>query len=173
VPAVRRSVVVFLLAAVLTACGPGGISNTATGNTATGHTATPGGTARGGADPAGLSGPVAGADCPAPSPTSPGAAESRLPVRSLCALPVEAALEWRSIVTKARQRYPQDGGAFGNYERRLPQHQRGYYREYTIATPGSRDRGARRFITGSAREVYYTGDHYGTFVVVDPNAVGR
>jgi guanyl-specific ribonuclease Sa len=105
--------------------------------------------------------------------SSPGAAESRLPVRSLCALPAEATSEWRSIANGARQRYPQDGETFQNAERRLPLHQRGYYREYTVVTPGSRDRGARRFITGSGRELYYTGDHYGSFVVVDPNAVGR
>jgi guanyl-specific ribonuclease Sa len=124
-------------------------------------------------DPAGLHAPAVAAGCPAPSPTSPGAAESRLPVRSLCALPAEAGVEWRSIATGARQRYPQDGDTFGNLERRLPMRQRGYYREYTVITPGSRDRGARRFITGSGRELYYTGDHYGTFVVVDPDAGGR
>jgi guanyl-specific ribonuclease Sa len=118
-----------------------------------------------------VAGPSGG--CPAPSPAAPGAAESRLPVRSLCALPVEATVEWRSIASGAHQPYSQDGETFQNAERRLPAHQRGYYREYTIVTPGSRDRGERRFITGSGRELYYTGDHYGSFVVVDPGAVGR
>lgn len=158
VPAARRLVMGSLLVAVVSACGPMGTSNSAAGST-------PG--------PVGRSAPVAGASCATPSPSSAGAVESRLPLRSLCALPAEATVEWRSIATGARQRYPQDGGTFGNFERRLPIHQRGYYREYTIVTPGSRDGGARRFITGSGREVYYTGDHYGTFVVVDPHAGGR
>jgi guanyl-specific ribonuclease Sa len=158
-------VVVLSLVAVLSACGPGTASGAAT---APGTSNT--------ADPAGFRAPPEaqpGISCPAPSTSSPGAAESRLPVRSLCALPPEAAAEWWSIATGAHQRYPQDGGTFQNAERRLPLHQRGYYREYTVVTPGSRDRGARRFITGTSRELYYTGDHYGSFVVVDPNATGR
>jgi len=62
---------------------------------------------------------------------------------------------------------------FGNFERRLPQQQRGYYKEYTVPTPGSRTRGARRLVSGQGRELYYTADHYGSFVVVDPTAVTR
>jgi ribonuclease T1 len=45
----------------------------------------------------------------------------------------------------------------------LPAKERGYYREYTVPTPGSRDRGARRIIAGRNREYYYTTDHYKTF----------
>jgi ribonuclease T1 len=59
--------------------------------------------------------------------------------------------------------HQRDGIAFGNYERRLPAKERGYYREYTVPTPGSRDRGARRIIAGRNREYYYTTDHYKTF----------
>lgn len=68
--------------------------------------------------------------------------------------------------------YPRkDGTTFGNFEKRLPLQQRGYYREYTVPTPGSRDRGARRIIAGQGRtgdvatsgEYYYTDDHYRTF----------
>lgn len=68
--------------------------------------------------------------------------------------------------------YPRkDGSSFGNFERRLPQQARGYYREYTVPTPGSRDRGARRIIAGQGKtadvgtsgEYYYTDDHYRTF----------
>lgn len=148
----------LLIGVLSTGCAP---------SSATGATATA-------ADPAGsrATSLTPGASCPAPATGSPGAAESRLSVRSLCALPAEAADEWRSIAGGARQKYAQDGGTFQNAERRLPLHQRGYYREYTVVTPGSRDRGARRFITGSGRELYYTGDHYGSFVVVDPNATG-
>ena len=64
-----------------------------------------------------------------------------------------------------------DGRTFGNFEKRLPEQPRGYYREYTVPTPGSRDRGARRIVAGSGRnsdvetsgEYYYTHNHYRTF----------
>jgi ribonuclease T1 len=56
-----------------------------------------------------------------------------------------------------------DGSVFGNLEGLLPDHQRGYYHEYTVVTPGSKDRGARRIITGTADEFYWTEDHYSSF----------
>ena len=68
--------------------------------------------------------------------------------------------------------YPRkDGSTFGNFEKRLPERPRGYYREYTVPTPGSRDRGARRIVAGSGRngnvarsgEYYYTHNHYRSF----------
>ncbi len=59
--------------------------------------------------------------------------------------------------------YPQDGTVFRNREGRLPAHPPGYYREYTVKTPGARDRGARRIIAGQGGEFYYTADHYRTF----------
>ncbi len=59
--------------------------------------------------------------------------------------------------------YGKDGSTFGNRERRLPSRERGYYKEYTVKTPGSRDRGARRIIGGMGGEFYYTSDHYNTF----------
>jgi len=59
--------------------------------------------------------------------------------------------------------YQRDGIVFGNFERQLPVKQRGYYHEYTVPTPGSRDRGTRRIVAGRAGEYYYTGDHYKTF----------
>ncbi len=59
--------------------------------------------------------------------------------------------------------YRQDGTEFGNRERMLPPKERGYYREYTVKTPGVKDRGARRIIAGGAREFYYTDDHYRSF----------
>ena len=59
--------------------------------------------------------------------------------------------------------YRRDGIVFGNYEKHLPLRQRGYYREYTVKTPGSRDRGARRIIAGRTDEYYYTDDHYRSF----------
>ena len=134
----------------------------------------------GSAGPAGSSGPAAaavsgsspaGPGCRAPSPSTPGASLSKLPLQSLCTLPVEAARTWHLIETGGRLPYSRDGIVFNNAERRLPQESRGYYHEYTVPTPGSRDRGARRLITGEARELYYTGDHYASFVVVDSTAV--
>lgn len=59
--------------------------------------------------------------------------------------------------------YRKDGTVFGNFEKRLPLHERGYYLEYTVPTPGSRDRGARRIVAGKAGEFYYTDDHYQSF----------
>lgn len=60
--------------------------------------------------------------------------------------------------------YSQDGIVFQNRERVLPSQSRGYYHEYTVITPGSPTRGARRIVTGrQTREDYYTADHYATF----------
>ena len=63
--------------------------------------------------------------------------------------------------------YSKDGTVFGNRERLLPAKQRGYYLEYTVKTPGSRDRGARRIVCGGQPRTpdacYYTGDHYASF----------
>ena len=56
-----------------------------------------------------------------------------------------------------------DGIVFGNREALLPKHPRGYYREYTVRTPGARDRGARRIVAGRGGEYYYTDDHYRSF----------
>ena len=63
--------------------------------------------------------------------------------------------------------YDKDGAVFGNRERSLPAQKRGFYREYTVTTPGSRDRGARRIVCGGPARVphacYYTADHYASF----------
>ena len=59
--------------------------------------------------------------------------------------------------------YARDGSVFGNREGQLPKRNRGYYREYTVKTPGARDRGARRIVAGVPGEYYYTDDHYRTF----------
>ena len=59
--------------------------------------------------------------------------------------------------------YARDGAVFGNRESRLPRRERGYYREYTVKTPGAGDRGARRIIAGRGGEYYYTDDHYRSF----------
>jgi len=59
--------------------------------------------------------------------------------------------------------HERDGVVFGNFERRLPLRERGYYREYTVRTPGVRHRGARRIVAGQRGERYYTDDHYQSF----------
>ena len=59
--------------------------------------------------------------------------------------------------------HARDGVAFGNRENLLPKHDRGYYREYTVKTPGARDRGARRIVAGAGGEYFYTDDHYRSF----------
>jgi ribonuclease T1 len=59
--------------------------------------------------------------------------------------------------------YAKDGSVFSNREGLLPKRNRGYYREYTVKTPGSRDRGARRIVAGVTGEYYYTSDHYRSF----------
>ena len=60
--------------------------------------------------------------------------------------------------------YRKDGSVFSNRERVLPQKPRGYYREYTVPTPGEGDRGARRIVRGAEGETYYSRDHDRTFV---------
>ena len=64
--------------------------------------------------------------------------------------------------------YSQDGTVFQNREGILPSESTGYYHEYTVITPGSSTRGARRIVTGEeTQEDYYTADHYASFDLVD------
>jgi ribonuclease T1 len=86
-------------------------------------------------------------------------------------LPPEAAQTLKLIRRGGPFPYRKDGTVFQNRERRLPQQPAGYYREYTVPTPGSPDRGARRIVAGegaagdvrASGEYYYTGDHYRSF----------
>ena len=104
---------------------------------------------------------------PASAPGVPGA-DSGLPVKPLSSLPEQVKDTWELIERGGPFPYPRnDGVAFRNRERLLPAKPSDYYREYTVPTPGSDDRGARRLVTGSSDEVYYTADHYESFVVVD------
>jgi ribonuclease T1 len=82
---------------------------------------------------------------------------------SLKNLPPEAQQALALIKSNGPFPHPQDGKTFGNREKRLPMRAPGYYREYTVKTPGTRDRGARRIIAGNGGEFYYTEDHYRTF----------
>ena len=80
-------------------------------------------------------------------------------------LPPEAVATLEQIERGGPFPYDRDGSVFQNRERRLPDQPRGYYREYTVATPGARDRGARRIVTGGQppEVYYYTDDHYRSF----------
>lgn len=80
-------------------------------------------------------------------------------------LPAEARATLKTIARGGPFEHSQDGVVFGNYEGLLPQQPRGYYHEYTVETPGTRTRGARRIITGGTPPVvwYYTDDHYRSF----------
>ena len=85
---------------------------------------------------------------------------------SINRLPPEARQTIQAIKNGGPFPYHQDGIIFNNREGRLPYKPRGYYREYTVPTPGARDRGARRIIAGRAGEMYYTDDHYNTFRLI-------
>ena len=78
-------------------------------------------------------------------------------------LPAEARHTLALIKSNGPFPFPKDGSVFGNRERLLPAKPRGYYREYTVITPGSRNRGARRIVAGRNADYYYTDDHYGSF----------
>jgi guanyl-specific ribonuclease Sa len=85
---------------------------------------------------------------------------------SVNSLPVEALDTIDLIQNGGPFPYKQDGAVFQNREGLLPQQSGGYYHEYTVETPGSSDRGARRIITGKAGEHYYTDDHYASFSLI-------
>lgn len=82
---------------------------------------------------------------------------------ALAELPPEARQTLALIKAGGPFPYARDGATFRNREGRLPERRPGYYREYTVRTPGARDRGARRIVAGGDGEFYYTQDHYRTF----------
>jgi ribonuclease T1 len=100
-----------------------------------------------------------------PTSTVPSATQSNV---ALSALPVQAQETHQRILSGGPFPYTKDGSVFGNRERKLPSQARGYYREYTVKTPGASNRGARRIVCGGREpktpEVcYYTQDHYASF----------
>ena len=91
-------------------------------------------------------------------------------VGSICysALPSQAYDTLDLIASGGPFPYSQDGVVFQNREGVLPSQSSGYYHEYTVITPGSSTRGAKRIVTGKqTQEDYYTSDHYATFDLVD------
>ncbi|MFF9014140.1 ribonuclease domain-containing protein [Streptomyces sp. NPDC014870] len=107
----------------------------------------------------------------APTAAAPAAsAFSAAAVGDICYsdLPSQAHDTLRLIDQGGPFPYRQDGSVFQNRERLLPAHSLGYYHEYTVKTPGSSTRGARRIVTGeSYQEDYYTADHYASFDLID------
>ncbi|MEU6642377.1 ribonuclease domain-containing protein [Saccharomonospora sp. NPDC046836] len=85
----------------------------------------------------------------------------------LADLPAEATDTYDLIQVGGPYPYRQDGTTFQNRERLLPDCDLGYYAEYTVETPGSPTRGARRIVTGDGGEYFYTADHYASFVLID------
>jgi ribonuclease T1 len=82
-------------------------------------------------------------------------------------LPPQAVTTLNLIAAGGPYPYEKDGVVFGNRERLLPPHRRGYYHEYTVPTPGARDRGARRIVCGGplrrTTNCFYSDDHYASF----------
>jgi ribonuclease T1 len=91
---------------------------------------------------------------------------------ALTQLPVQGQRTYEAILNGGPYRHEKDGTVFGNRERQLPQERRGHYREYTVDTPGSRDRGARRIVCGGEQTkpdtCWYTADHYTSFRRISP-----
>lgn len=90
---------------------------------------------------------------------------------ALTELPLEGQQTYRLIHQGGPFPYEKDGVVFGNRERLLPRQARGYYREYTVKTPGARDRGARRIVCGGEppqrpQACYYSADHYASFRMI-------
>lgn len=91
---------------------------------------------------------------------------------ALSQLPTQGIATYQLILRGGPFPYEKDGVVFGNRERLLPAQKRGYYREYTVPTPGARTRGARRIVCGGPKTMpdacYYTADHYASFRLIMP-----
>ncbi|WP_327352350.1 ribonuclease [Streptomyces sp. NBC_01304] len=115
-----------------------------------------------------IGGPVAAHAAPVAAPAHSAAAIAAVGDICYSALPSQAHDTLDLIEANGPYPYPQDGTVFQNREGVLPSHAAGYYHEYTVITPGSDNRGARRIVTGEAnQEDYYTADHYASFDLVD------
>ena len=113
-------------------------------------------------DPAASSAARASAT-PGTPPSNGTDPDSGLPWVAVSALPPEASDTLALIEAGGPYPYPEDGTIFGNREGILPDREHGYYREYTVDTPGLDHRGARRIVGGVPGELYWTADHYGSF----------
>ncbi|MBP8018595.1 MAG: ribonuclease [Hylemonella sp.] len=99
-------------------------------------------------------------------------AQDKLSSIALADLPPQGRATHDKIMHGGPFPYEKDGSVFGNRERQLPAAKRGYYREYTVKSPGSRNRGAKRIVCGGKPETpdtcFYTDDHYATFRKIVP-----
>lgn len=105
--------------------------------------------------------------------SQPAETSSQIEVVGLSQLPRQAQDVHQRILAGGPFRYEKDGTVFGNRERLLPREPRGFYREYTVPTPGARNRGARRIVCGGKvvqmpETCFYTADHYQSFSRIDP-----
>jgi ribonuclease T1 len=90
----------------------------------------------------------------------------KIPIITVAELPPEGRATLKLIKCRGPFPYRKDGATFQNREKRLPLRPKGYYKEYTVKTPGRRDRGARRIVAGARGEFYYTSDHYRSFRLI-------
>ncbi len=102
---------------------------------------------------------------------TPEKPQDSLPTVALASLPEQARQTYDRVLSGGPFPYRKDGSVFGNRERLLPGKTRGYYREYTVPTPGSADRGARRIVCGGPQPTepeacFYTADHYASFRLI-------
>jgi ribonuclease T1 len=93
---------------------------------------------------------------------------SGLPIVNRQDLPPEATKTLMLIAHDGPYPHRQDGATFENREGHLPSRRSGYYKEYTVDTPGADDRGARRIVAGASGERYWTDDHYDSFAWIAP-----
>jgi guanyl-specific ribonuclease Sa len=121
--------------------------------------------AAGGGSLAGSAGPAPADAMEGDAADSPRRRAGPAPARTDAWLPAEAIDTLVLIESGGPFPYRRDGVTFENRERLLPAKPQGYYREYTVPTPGSRDRGARRIVAGGdpPEVFYYTADHYRSF----------
>ena len=108
-----------------------------------------------------VSPPVPAGSTAASAPAVDGSGLEAVPASSL---PPEARETLALIARGGPYPYSRDGAVFSNFERLLPRKPSGYYKEFTVRTPGESDRGARRIVVGESGDKYYTPDHYRTFI---------
>lgn len=104
-----------------------------------------------------------GSSVPEAASLAPAAATTDLQTMTVAELPPEGVETLRLIKDDGPFPYSKDGSTFQNREGILPSQPKGFYQEYTVETPGSDDRGARRIIGGDDGSRFYTDDHYASF----------